>query len=316
MSFLPSLSSALHSSASRAAAFALLTATAMTTTGPASAATPPAADTLPARVTAAPIGWAWVDRAAKDPKECGVSLHVAQDEYEGIASFARVAADDGGPATVPAGDARLPARLTVGGAATVISTRGLSQIALRSFQVYAEEGNTFLTATASSSAAKADAGLVASGQVDPKARLTAPRGKKLAAKEAKAVLEAVLATANEDAREALDDQPLRPGDLRVLDARAPSGARILLAKQRVRAAEGGAPGSFTVGLFLLASDGKLVRIGEQGLHTGSAGFVVPWKTDVNGDGVDELVVRTEWAEGSTSTDVMMWDGTKYAVIGL
>lgn len=277
---------------------------------PSALASPPAGD---AKATV--VGWAWIDRDAKDPRECGLSLHVAESEYDGIASLSRERQDDGERHVVPHGDARLPSRLRPGGLATVISKRGLSEVVYESFEVYSEEGTTFLTAGARTTGKKAESGLLVTGAPHPKARLLAPRGKKVPAKEATKLLDAVVATATEDTRDDLAKTPLTAKELRFIDARAPAGGRLLLAKQLVRPALDGAPAFWNVGLFLVSADGTLTSLTESGLHN-SAGFDVTFRTDIDGDGVDELVIETEWAEGSTSRDVLVWDGAKYVTVGI
>jgi hypothetical protein len=264
---------------------------------------------------AAAIGWAWLDRDAKGSRECGLSLYVAESEYDGISSLSRERKDDGERHVVPNGDARLPSRLRPGGLATVISKRGLSEVVYESFEVYSEEGSTFLTASARATGKKAASGLVATGAVNPKARLAVPKGKRVLAKEAAKLLEAVAATATEDTRDDLAKTPLTVEDLQFLDARVPASHRLLLAKQLVRPALDGAPAFWNVGLFLVAADGALTSLSGSGLSN-SAGFEVSWRTDIDGDGVDELIVETEWAEGSTSRDALVWNGTKYLTLGL
>ncbi len=96
---------------------------------------------------------------------------------------------------------------------------------------------------------------------------------------------------------------------------APAGGRLLLAKQLVRPALDGAPAFWNVGLFLVSADGTLTSLTESGLHN-SADFDVTFRTDIDGDRVDELVIETEWAEGSTSRDVLVWDGAKYVTVGI
>jgi hypothetical protein len=296
----------VFSRACRAASVAAL----LLASAPSALATPPAGDAK-ATVT----GWAWIDRASKDPRECGLSLHVAESEYDGIASLARDGQDDGQPRKVPHGDARLPSRLRPGGLGTVISKKGLSEVVYESFEVYSEEGNTFLTAGARTTGKKAESGLLVTGAPHAKARLQVPRGKNVPAKEATKLLDAVVATATEDTRDDLAKTPLTPKELQFIDARAPAGGRLLLAKQLMRPALDGAPAFWNVGLFLVGADGTLTSLTESGLHN-SAGFDVTFRTDIDGDGVDELVIETEWAEGSTSRDVLVWDGAKYVTVGI
>ncbi|MBT9560369.1 MAG: hypothetical protein IV100_30365 [Myxococcales bacterium] len=278
------------------------------TSAPFARASPPVGE---AKATV--IGWAELDRDAKDPRACVLALHVADGEYDGISSLSREKQDDGESHVVPQGDARLPPRLRPGGLATVISKRGLSEVVYETFEVYSEEGNTFLTAGARTTGKKAEFGLLVTGAPHPKARLQAARGKKVSAKEANKLLDAVVATATEDTRDDLAKTPLTTKDLQLLDAHAPGGGRLLLAKQLVRPALDGAPAFWNVGLFLVSADGTLTSLSESGLHN-SAGFDVTWRTDIDGDGIDELVLDTEWAEGSLSRDVLVWDGAKYVTV--
>jgi hypothetical protein len=257
----------------------------------------------------AAIGWANADD--KDRSIAWLNLHFTDGESAGIESLLEQAGSHNEPFAVPVGDKRLPSRYQVGGKSTIISKRRQIKVSFESFDVAFQEGNYFIGGKARSERPGTEDGLLVAGPVSPGAKLAVPRGKSLPAKEAAKVLAAVLATATEDALVVLETSPLLTRDLQVIDARAPAGSRIVLASQINQDRKNGYPGKWTVGLFLLAKDGTLTSLHGPGLQSGSSGYTLTWRTDIDGDGVDELIEETEWAEGSTSLALLRWDGKKY-----